>query len=461
MLMLILLFPAVIIFSVMLATYLPHAKYRNGTLFSIKLPPEAMEHQDTQRIQARFNRQMRWTGVSMALLFMPVVLIYKSEAFQLVYYLAWMIAISIVLMMPFRRAFRDTLALKRANDWFVGPKRVIQADLRVAYLKNARVAPLALFLIPLVLSVGLLGWSFRHNELLGLGISAVVLTFLLTLMNLMLGKVKSKVYSTDSERNVLLNQAVRRTWSYAYLMLAIFENLLLWGIALLLGRVEAGATVLWWVVPGVVALIPLVVILLAYRKIKSMERQVLESSSERVDADDDEYWANGFTYHNPNDRHVFVEKRVGTGFAVNTGTFAGKLLMGGMLALVAALLIGVTFMLIRSEMTSPKLTVTPDHHIEIEYPMYSYDFAVADIEQLALVDEMPSGVKTNGEATNQYARGHFRLKQLGKARLYVFKRNPPYIQIKLADTYIYFNEKDPAQTKLLYEQIQEARLAGR
>lgn len=94
--------------------------------------------------------------------------------------------------------------------------------------------------------------------------------------------------------------------------------------------------------------------------------------------------------------------------------------------------------------------------MDIRYPMYSFDFNLTDIKDLKLVDAIPGGEKTNGEATNQYARGHFRLKKVGKARLYVYKNNPPSIRIQLEDVTIYYNEKDPQQTKRLFESLQRA-----
>ena len=62
-------------------------------------------------------------------------------------------------------------------------------------------------------------------------------------------------------------------------------------------------------------------------------------------------------------------------------------------------------MLIRSELTSPILTIAANQKIEIEYQMHSFDFNLADIEQLTLVEQIPSGSKTYGEATRKSARG--------------------------------------------------------
>ncbi|OPA76253.1 hypothetical protein BVG16_18840 [Paenibacillus selenitireducens] len=61
----------------------------------------------------------------------------------------------------------------------------------------------------------------------------------------------------------------------------------------------------------------------------------------------------------------------------------------------------------------------------------------------------------NGEAADQYARGHFRLKELGNSRLYIFKNNPPYIRINLENGYIFYNEKESSKTAQVFEQLQK------
>ena len=96
-----------------------------------------------------------------------------------------------------------------------------------------------------------------------------------------------------------------------------------------------------------------------------------------------------------------------------------------------------------------------EEQVEIHYPMYNYAFAIDEIEALSLVEEIPSGLRLNGEATDRYARGIFRLRELGKARLYIFKAHPPYLQIKLPDLYIYYNDENPQQTERWYNILQQ------
>lgn len=198
----------------------------------------------------------------------------------------------------------------------------------------------------------------------------------------------------------------------------------------------------------------------AFRQTLAVKREkgwiVGDENGTEHDPDGDSYWSNGFTYHNPEDKRVLVPKRVGIGETLNTGTRTGKWVFGGLIGMAAAVMLGTCILLAISEIKSPAMTVSDDRQIRIEYPLYAFGFAVSDIEQLALVDEVPSGIRTNGEATGKVARGHFRLNELGKARLYVYRDRPPYIRIKLKDQYVFYNEENPQATRALYGRIEAA-----
>ncbi|MBE1444177.1 putative membrane protein [Paenibacillus sp. OAS669] len=423
-------------------------------LFAVTLPAHVMDDADIRGIQARFNKRLTRASVGMAAFMIPLALLHDWSAYQVIYFFVWLVTFHLWVSAPFRHAFRETLALKRERDWFVGAKRVLRSDLRVAHLKNQRSAPLWLFAIPFAMAIGMLLWGKGDPNLLGITLSVSILTLLFFLATLMMRRTKAKVYSANSEVNLVLNQARRRYTSYLWLVIAIVESIHFWLIGLFMTSSNEPMEGVWVTVTLLFIVVPVGVILYVYRKIASLERETLEQDGKIIYTDDDEYWSNGFTYHNPQDRSILVPKRVGIGETVNTGTWAGKIIVGGSIGVAAAVIIGVSFMLIRSELTPPVLTVTDGQRIQIDYPMYSYDFQLADIKQMDLVDTVPSGIKTNGEATDKQARGHFRLKDLGNARMYIFKNNPPYIRIKLDEGYIFYNEKDPSQTKQLFEQIQ-------
>ncbi|MNH93161.1 hypothetical protein D3C73_457560 [compost metagenome] len=456
MLTVILLVTAIICYIALVGTYKPQATYKNGMLFAVTLPTHVIDHLEIRNVQAQFNKQFKKASLWMVGCLVPFVLLHDWSAYQMIYFFVWISVFFIVMVIPFRRAFRVTLALKRENEWFVGMKRVIQSDLRVAQLKNQRSASLWLFTIPLVMAIGIMLWAAREDaQLLGVTSAGLVLTLLFLFLSLLMRRTKAKVYSMNSEVNISLNQARRRSVSYFWLFMAIVENIHFLLIYLFLVSENAEMNGVWLTITLLFTMIPIALIAYMNRKIHSLEQEVLAQDGKVIYTDDDEYWANGFTYHNPHDKSIFVTKRIGIGATINTATTVGKFFIGGTLVLLAVTIIGVSFMLIRSELTSPILSVTPEHAIEINYPMYSYDFNIADIKELTLVDRVPSGSKTNGEATDQYARGHFRLKELGKTRLYIFKNNPPYIRIKLKDVYIFYNEKAPLLTEQLFEQLQK------
>ncbi|MCQ6562355.1 DUF5808 domain-containing protein [Paenibacillus mendelii] len=447
---------ALICYAALIVTYKPHAKYKKGMLFAVTLPAHVMDHPGIQSIQARFNRQFKQASLWTMVFLIPFVLLHTWFAYQTIYFFVWLSVFFFVMVIPFRHAFRDTLALKRENEWYVGTKRVIQSDLRVARLKNQRMASLWLFLIPFTMSIGLLLWvSSDNKDLLGVVSGGLAITVIFMLVSLYMRRTKAKVYSMNSEVNVSINQASRRSLSFLWLFMAIIENVHFLFLYLLLVNEKAAMSGVWLTIVLVFTVVPIALVLYVYRRNNALEQEVLAQDGKTIYTDDDEYWANGFTYHNPDDKSIFVTKRVGIGETINTGTLVGKLIVWGSVGLTAVFLIVVSFMLVRSELTSPILTITPEHRIEINYPMYSVDFDLADIEQLTLVEDVPSGIKTNGEATDKYARGHFRLKELGKTRLYVFKNNPPYIYMKVEDTNIFYNDKDPLQTKQLFEQLQK------
>ncbi|WP_249043471.1 DUF5808 domain-containing protein [Paenibacillus faecis] len=448
-------------YIVLLATYGPQTKYQKGMLFAVTLPGHAMEHPETARIQAGFRRRFRNVSLGMALLFVPVLFLRHHMAFQAVYFFMWFPTFFIVMALPFRKAFRQTLALKREHDWFVGPRRVVMGDLRVARLKNRKSAPLWLFSFPFAMAGGTLLWTAREEKgLLAIAVGGLAVTALLFLISALMRRSKAKVYSENSEVNLSLNQARRRVLSFLWLAVAVVENIHFYLITLSALRENDGMTGFWTAVTLLFTAIPLAMVIYAYRKIRVLENDILAQEGKEIVTDDDEYWANGFTYHNPDDRSVFVPKRVGMGETVNTATLTGKILVWGVLGLTASVLVGVIFMLIRSELTSPELRFAADNRVEIDYPMYSYGFRAEDIRDIALVDELPTGIKINGEATDRHARGHFRLKELGKARLYVFKDRPPFIRIKLKDGYIFYNEEEPGRTQSLYDQLKERVASG-
>ncbi|SDS66338.1 Uncharacterized membrane protein [Paenibacillaceae bacterium GAS479] len=444
-----------ILYLTVLLTYTPQANYRSGMLFAIKLPPEAIGHPEIKSVQERFRKEMRQVTLWTAAALLPYVLLFPWIGFQIVYFIVWMAGFIFIIVRPFQRAFHRTLELKRREDWFVGPrKRMLKVDLRAARQKNARSLSPWLFLIPICMgAVLMLMEGNRGSDFLPLAAMGITLALVMLGITLIHRRMKAQVYSTDSEVNVLLNQTRRCSLSRLFLLLAILEN----GHVLLLlfafRSSNAGLQMIWLYAASAFALVPILVIYWTYRGIRKLEEDILAPDGEAVYSDDDEYWANGFTYHNPHDSRVMVPKRIGIGETFNTGTTVGKILFRGILGLAGAAMLFVCTMLLISELVSPSMEIAEKRRVHISYPMYSMSFNAGDVQELTLVNDIPRGSKRVGEATDKVLRGRFNLEGLGKSNLYVYKNNPPYIRMKLKDSFVFFNEKDRMGTEQLFRQL--------
>jgi len=450
-----LLIPSLILLIVLLFTYLGQSKHNNGILFGVTLPKKALEHPKIKELQAAYRKTYWIYAGIIIILFIPVIFLGKLFAFQFIYFFVWTALLITLMTLPFRRTFRIVMKLKRDNDWFVGEKRVVHADIKLSQMKQAMSVSVYWYAIPLLLSIVPITLSFILDDSLlrNTGIASLAMTLVMIGIAKAFEQSKAKVYSKNSNINIAINRTSRRYWSILWLGLSIFESLNA-HIAYFLLTSKMEITLAAWIGDIVfVSFIPLAAIIYVHLKIKSMESSTLESDGDVIYTDDDEYWANGITYHNPNDKSIMVPKRVGIGTTINTGTSAGKSLMYGIVILVAAMLIGISFMMVRAEYTSPEIHIREDGVVSIDYPMYKFKFNVDEVEEISLADTVPSGFKSNGEATNKYARGNFKLDEYGKTKLYIFKQNPPYIVIKLKDIYVIYNEKDVANTRELYEEL--------
>lgn len=201
------------------------------------------------------------------------------------------------------------------------------------------------------------------------------------------------------------------------------------------------------------SVIPVTGIFYANNKLKQLEAALLKGDHEILYTDDDEYWINGTTYNNPNDRSVMVPKRLWIGTPINIGTKTGKSIYYGLFVFVALLLTGTAWMGVQTDFSTPALTTDTNGRISIEYPMYNYSFAMKDVQELTLVDSLPRGRRTNGVATDTVAIGNFKFDGFGKSKVYLVKNSPPYIVIKLPDVYVLYNNKDATETERLYAEL--------
>ncbi|WP_342431859.1 DUF3784 domain-containing protein [Neobacillus sp. FSL H8-0543] len=99
--------------------------------------------------------------------------------------------------------------------------------------------------------------------------------------------------------------------------------------------------------------------------------------------------------------------------------------------------------------------ITKDDRFEIT-GMYGDEWVYEDIISIELMEEMPEvTIRTNGVGLPTLSKGHFKVKDYGSSLLFIQKGSSPYIYIELKEKKIFFNDKEPEQTRNWYEQISE------
>lgn len=267
------------------------------------------------------------------------------------------------------------------------------------------------------------------------------------------GKMKAKGYSDNHHLNAAINAVANRYWSILWICLAIFESINAIVAYIILTQNSSPSFTQWIIGIIMVSLIPLGSIVMVHNKLRELGVSLAENDGKGIYTDDDEYWINGSTYFNPNNKSVFVPKRIGIGTTVNMATRGGKWIQYGGIVFAFVIVVPIAVFAVQSDQTKPVLTVADSGIVSIEYPLYNYSFDIKEAADLTLEQTVPSGFRTNGVATAEYARGNFSLEKLGHAKLYVFKNSPPYIFIHLDDLTVIFNYKEAAATEALFAKL--------
>ncbi|RQW12449.1 DUF5808 domain-containing protein [Paenibacillus rhizophilus] len=424
-------------------------------VFGIGIPEHASQAEELESLRASFRRNNIFFIVMSSFTLLPMFALNRYFSLIFLYWWAWMglgIWGGYRLFVKYHRA---VARIKREHDWIMGERRVVRVDTTLISQKKQLTLSPFWCIAPFLLSLFVMFYSRRSSGELEviMGIQAAGMTLLFFLLSLAIRRMRTKVYSADSAINTALNRAQRRYWSVLFLAMAILDAVFTAAVTLSGMETSARFDAAWHIFIGIQVAAPFAVANYTDRKMKEWSKRLDEADGRLFYTDDDEYWINGITYCNPNDRSMLVSKRTGTGFTLNMATRGGKVIMGVTLALVAIIIAGLAIFLFREDWMPPKLTVGMDGTVRVQSPSYGYSFQLDQIRELRLEDRLPDGTRTNGVATDSYARGHFRLDGWGNTRAYIFKHSPPYIVIRLADEYIVFNDRKASDTLRTFEEL--------
>ena len=124
-----------------------------------------------------------------------------------------------------------------------------------------------------------------------------------------------------------------------------------------------------------------------------------------------------------------------------------KIILGSVFALLAVIAI-LTF----SNTFASEVVVNAES-VQVK-GMYGIEIKFNDINKISLEESLPTVLrKTNGFSAGGTLKGHFLLQDIGRARLYVNVKSPPFIYIYSADSLIILNQGARQSTEELYQAL--------
>lgn len=90
---------------------------------------------------------------------------------------------------------------------------------------------------------------------------------------------------------------------------------------------------------------------------------------------------------------------------------------------------------------------------------YRQTVRLDEIKSCELLGQMPKiRIRTNGIGLGKIQIGNFRVEGIGKCRLYLNLRYPPFVHVTtISGEHIFFNTKNPAFTKELYDALSRSQ----
>lgn len=328
---------------------------RKNILFGVKVPEDRVDDEEVEKIQMGFRRDNLLIGIPILLIFSLLLYIFSNPIFQMLLIFIYMG----ILFLIYLKYNAKVKVLKKERGWDKIGSKMVVVDIKYSRDKSKTgnisslwfLIPLAITVFNIVLSLVIYPklpdkipthWSFTgeittyRNKSYGIVLmDDIVQLFMLGLFYFsywMIGKSKQQINPNNPEESIKGNIVFRKAWSIYLLIITILTILLFTALNLLsygiLFKTTKMVDILTWAVLGF-SIIGAIVLSTKIGQGGERLRSKEDIETGKVyDRDDDKLWKLGnIIYYNPEDSSLFIEKRFGVGWTVNTGRPLGMFLM--------------------------------------------------------------------------------------------------------------------------------------
>lgn len=465
---------------------------QNGRyLLGITLPRKYWTEPPVQEVLEDYWRRLKKLHLAGLAFGLGNLIFYQYISLMLPYLILWFFLMIRLYNENLDRSARALYQVKCRNGWLEGDPHLIRIDTALSAVGEKGCVSF-LWLVPAwgLTALGcllLLRGGAAGQEALGMGVqevarlgevagreaaglggmrvvwicSQVFAELFLCGSYLGIRRMRPQVYCSHTLANQKLNQVVKRQWSRAVVLLSYGTAILFLFWVWQTGRKAAmpledfqenGQSLSLLIFLGVCATGTLLLLLGTYHGIKSAKERVfqsLEAEQEKLYADEDEYWLNGY----PAGRKapLFAEKRVGIGLTISSGA-GGGLAEKMVCFFIIAVVLGMSLFLGTFDFARITMEIE-DGKCRIRAASMGYSFALDEVEEITWVESRPRMSKISGLDSNRFYLGDFRVKEDGKCKVYISLEQEAAIRVKTAERIIWFNSESLEETREFYEKL--------
>lgn len=442
-----------IILITLILTYKTGERPNQNRILGVTLPYSELENEAVVKIVKKYHASCNKIGITFFLLMLPLIILSAYISISILYILGWCCLIFYCYIRTQRKYFHQLYTLKREKEWYTGEKHIICIDTEVSRLKDTMPVSKIWFWAPFFLSVLPMVLLILQKEALMkywlFAICSIICVSFSFLAFLQVTKERTVVYSDDTKINIALNQVYKHRWSKCWVEQAYNASIVITLLFLLICYKEVNLVIIL-VVIGVSTCLSSASIYAAYHHIRQKRQQLLTFQRNENDVDDDIYWESG-TYNNPNDKRIWVEKRIGMGTTLNMGTIFGTL-ANVFLAIIILGAIALSIYLSPLDFGKVDLLVK-DGTAYIDAPMMSDEFAMSDVQKVEQINTLPKMSKQKGGDSDHFYIGRFQVQGYGQCTVYVHRNSPSYLVVTLSDRILLLNGETPKETEAYYSML--------